>query len=57
MQQHAPVFGGNVGVAGDKRTAKFEVTGLRSEMQRSGAADDHKTNEGALNDNDAKQKQ
>jgi hypothetical protein len=57
MQQRAPVFSGNVGVAVDKQTAKFEATPTRSEMQRSGAADDHKTNEGAQNDYDAKQKQ
>ena len=43
MQQGALVFGGNVGVAGDKQTAKLEVTGTRSTMQRSSVADDRKT--------------
>jgi hypothetical protein len=51
MQQHARVFGGNIGVAGDKQTANFEVTETRSKMQRSSVADDHKTD-----DYDAKQK-
>ncbi len=48
---HAQVFGGNVGAAGDKQTAMFEVTDCRSEMQRRDAPGDHKTNEGALNNN------
>ena len=52
MQQRALVFGGDVGVAGDKQTAKLEVTETRSEMKRSSVADDRKTD-----DYDAKQKQ
>jgi hypothetical protein len=53
MRQHAQVFGGNVSVAGNKQTAKFEVTDCRSHMQRRDAPGDHKTNEGALNNHDA----
>jgi hypothetical protein len=53
MRQHAQIFGGNVGVAGNKQTAKFEVTDCRSDMQRRDAPGDHKTNESALNNHDA----
>ena len=45
MQQRAPVFGGNVGVASNKQTAKLEVTETRSKMQRSSVADDRKTDD------------